>query len=95
MNESELVNIIKTSLRISSSALDAEILRHIQACTAELQRVGIIADESNPLIISAVELYCKWQYDYLGQAERFCAAFSSLRDALSLTVSFTKEAEDE
>ena len=60
---------------------------------SELERVGIVinADSySEPLIISAAELYCKWQYDYLGQGERFEKAFSDLRNALSLTSAYTE-----
>lgn len=90
----ELLNIIKTALKISGDSLDSEIARHIQACLKELERVGIFINAnsySEPLIISAAELYCKWQYDYLGQGERFAKAFADLRDALSLTCAYTEE----
>ena len=89
----ELLSIIKTALKISGTSLDVEITRHISAALKELERVGIVinADSySEPLIISAAELYCKWQYDYLGQADRFAKAFSDLRNALSLTSAYTE-----
>ncbi len=89
----ELLAVIKTALKISGTALDTEILRHISAALKELERVGIIinADSySEPLIISAAELYCKWQYDYLGQGEGFAKAFSDLRNASSLTSAYTE-----
>ena len=89
----ELLAIIKTALKVSGTALDTEITRHISAALKELERVGIIinADSySEPLIISATELYCKWQYDYLGQGERFAKAFSDLRNAVRLTSAYTE-----
>lgn len=89
----ELLAVIKTALKISGTALDAEISRHISAALKELERVGIVIKDnssSEPLIISAVELYTKWQYDYLGQGERFEKAFSDLRNALSLTSAYTE-----
>lgn len=89
----ELLAVIKTALKISGTALDTEISRYISAALKELERVGIVinADSySEPLIVSAAELYCKWQYDYLGQGERFAKAFSDLRNALSLTSAYTE-----
>ena len=92
-----LLVVIKTALKISGNSLDTEVARHIQACLKELERVGIAIDSnsySEPLIISAVELYAKWQYDYLGQGERFAKAFSNLRDALSLTSAYTEVSDN-
>ncbi len=89
----ELLAVIKTALKISDTSLDTEISRHISAALKELERVGIVIKDnsySEPLIISAVELYTKWQYDYLGQSERFAKAFADLRNALSLTSAYTE-----
>ncbi len=88
-----LLAVIKTALKISGNSLDTEITRYIQACLKELERVGIVINAgsySEPLIVSAAELYCKWQYDYLGQGDRFAKAFSDLRNALSLTSAYTE-----
>ena len=71
----ELLAVIKTALKISDTSLDTEISRHISAALKELERVGIVIKDnsySEPLIISAVELYTKWQYDYLGQGKGIC-----------------------
>ena len=38
----ELLAIIKTALKVSGTALDTEITRHISAALKELERVGII-----------------------------------------------------
>lgn len=49
----------------------------------------VIVDDANvlkedELITKACELYCKWQYDYMGKGERFEKNYSCLRDAMSM-----------
>ena len=59
----ELLEKVKTALRIKHSALDDDILDTIQSCLLDLRMHGIVhADETDPLIQNAVKLYCKTQY---------------------------------
>ena len=57
---------IKQALRISGDSLDDDLLANIAAAVADLLRRGVdaSADSSDTLVIKAVELYCKWMYDY-------------------------------
>lgn len=76
---------IKLSLRISHTLLDDDIERNINACLLDLKRVGINnTDLTNPLIFKAVELYCKWNYDFCNKGERYEKAYMNLINSLSL-----------
>ena len=88
-----LLDNMKDKLRLSGNDLDDDITANINACEAELQRVGIVCDETSALIVKAIELYIKWQWDYLGKGEKFEKNFCDLRDALSLCAAYTTAAE--
>lgn len=76
---------VKKDLRWSHSKLDEDIQDNIDACKLDLKRVGILKlDESDALISKAIKLYCRWQYNFENQADRYKNAYESLRDALSL-----------
>lgn len=77
---------IKESLRIKHSALDGDISDQMQACMGDLKRVGISkVSEGDFLVIQAVKLYIKWQFNFEGEADRYRRAYESMRDALSLS----------
>lgn len=75
----------KTALRISHNKLDENIKLDIEACKRDMERVGITyLDESDPIIHKVIELYLKWQYDFLAEGERYEKAYKEMRDGLSL-----------
>lgn len=88
----ELLGKIKDSMRIKHTALDTDIKDDIEAAIADMIRVGIQPysklkkKELKPdkLIRKAIELYCKWQADFLGKGTQFEASYEKLRDAMSL-----------
>jgi len=83
---------VKENLRITTTSLDADLQDDIDAALMDLQRVGIdISDQSQPLIIKAVKLYCRWQQDYMGKGEQYCKAYNSLMQALSLAGDYIAE----
>ncbi|MBR3762192.1 MAG: hypothetical protein IKK59_05560 [Lachnospiraceae bacterium] len=89
-----MVEKIRLALRISTDALNTEIEDTIDACYKDMQRVGInIYDDdgkpkqdaiSQPLIISCVKLYARWQFNFENAAERYEKAYNSCRDGISL-----------
>lgn len=81
---------IKTALRISHDELDGDLQNNIDACLLDLERVGIEKDFKTSLLLSAVELYCKWIYDYQGKGELFLKHYEKLRNALSLSEEYRK-----
>ena len=90
-----LLDDVKANLRISGNALDVDIQGDIDAALMDLQRVGIdISDQSQPLIVKAVKLYCRWQQDYMGKGEQYCNAYTGLMQALSLAGDYIAEPEN-
>ena len=83
---------VKENLRISGTALDTDLQDDIDAALMDLHRVGIdVTDQSQPLIIKAVKLYCRWQQDYMGKGEQYCKAYTGLMQALSLAGDYIAE----
>lgn len=76
---------VKLDLRISHSKLNADIQDNIDACLKDLDRVGIADNDTDPLVIKAVKLYCRWHYNFENQADRYMKAYKMLRNAISLS----------
>lgn len=93
-----MLDKIKLSMRIFHNALDSDIKSNIGACMLDLRRVGVhetvaIDSSEDALINKAAELYCKWQYDYNGNGDKYEKAYNNLRDAISLCDTYTAESE--
>lgn len=81
-----LCDEMRARLRIKSQAFDvAEIQPLIDACKADLARVGITAGESEPLVKQAVAFYCKANFGFSEDSERYQRAYESLRDCMALS----------
>lgn len=84
---------IKLALRIRNNAADDDIQENIDAALFDLRIAGVLClDESDPLIIQAVKLYCKANYglenkDY----EKYQKAYCNLRDSLALCGDYNVE----
>ncbi|MEB3428868.1 head-tail connector protein [Citroniella saccharovorans] len=80
-----MLDKIKLDLRISHDLIDEDIEDNIEACKLDLKRVGIVKiDDEDPLIIKAIKLWCRYQYNFENEGDRYNKAYSMLRDALSL-----------
>lgn len=76
---------IKLDLRITHNKMDSDIQDNIEACKLDLKRVGVKdIDETDQLIIKAVKLYCRYQYNFENEGDRYNKAYAALRDAISL-----------
>lgn len=80
---------IKKALRISSNTLDAEITGYMKACLADLRQYGVDPslvnqNTTDELIISAVIHYCRWQFNFEGNAERYEKMYKDMYQVLSL-----------
>lgn len=75
---------VKRDLRISHSKLDEDISDNIESCKLDMKRVGIDPLKSDLLMEKAIKLYCRWQYNFENQADRYMNAYKQLRNSLSL-----------
>lgn len=90
---------IRLALRFKTNAFDGEIEDNISAALHDLSRVGVDAEDKNLqsadiLIYKACELYCKWQFDFLGKGEQFKQSYDNLRDAMSLCSTYRSDRDE-
>ena len=89
----DLREMVKVRIRVMTAAFDeAEIQPLIETCKADLDRVGVTPEETNPLVQQAVVLYCKANFGYAEdpkEAERFQRAYEGLRDSMALSGDFS------
>ncbi len=77
---------IKKSLRITNSAFDDEIQDLIDSAMADLFISGIINYTDNDiLILRAVTIYCKANFGYNENSERFQNSYDLLKTHLALS----------
>ena len=75
---------VKADLRITHTALDANIQRTMDACMLDLETAGVDTSRQDALVDRAVCLYCRWQYDFASKGEQYRAAYTALKQALPL-----------
>lgn len=81
-----LVEEVKLRLRVKSTSFDGgEIQPLIDACKQDLKRVGINVDDTDPLVKQAIVFYCKANFGFSEDSERYRAAYNSLRDSMALS----------
>ena len=91
--EQELLNKVKTSLRISHSLLDDDLTDTIEACLQDLKVCGVQApDTADALILNAVKLFCKAAYtDDTVKAAAYQARYDSLKSCLMMAEGYGAE----
>ena len=57
-----MFTLVKLALRVVTDAFDTEIQLYINDCISEMTALGVIVDETDPQIQSAVIAYCKWKF---------------------------------
>ena len=87
----ELLARIRKRVRVMSNSSDEEINDLVRACIVELEMSGVYGNELDPTYYQAVVLYCKANYGYDEDTERFRMAFAALRDAMSLSGDYDKK----
>ena len=82
----DLCEMVKTRIRVKTSVFDdTEVRPLIDTCLKDLARVGIAADESDPLVMQAVVFYCKANFGFSDDQERYQKAYEALRDSMALS----------
>lgn len=83
-----LTEKMRAALRISSTSakITEEIKDCIGACKADLRNDGVKAiDETDKLIIRAITLYCKAEFGYNNNAEKFRKSYDTLKMRLAMS----------
>jgi len=86
----EILNKVKTALRIVTDDFDDEILDLIQAALLDLGIAGVTNDDTtNALIIRAVTTYCKAHFGEADQYDRLKASYDEQKAQLSMATGYT------
>lgn len=88
------VEQMRMKMRISHSRLDQDIGSNIESARLDMGRVGVSPEKDDALTDKAVELYCKAQFDYLGKGEQFRENYERLRDAMSMSGEYRRDADE-
>ena len=79
---------MRAALRISSTSakITEEIEDCIGACKADLRNDGVkVINETDKLIVRAITLYCKAEFDFNNNAEKFRQSYDTLKMRLALS----------
>ena len=92
-----LIKLIRNALRISNAgeAITAEITNSITACLLDLKAQGVVKlDQTDGLIIRAVTLFCRSEFNFNGKAEQYRQSYDLQKMSLALDVDYnTTESE--
>lgn len=74
-----MLNAVKLAMRpaIKTNAYDSELLDLIAAAKADLKRLGIQGDDSDPLIRQAIKTYCRLHFGSPPDAEKLERAYAT------------------
>ena len=84
----QLLQDLKRAVKTKAQSSEGEITDLAEACRMDLQiRGGVYVSEdfSDPLEKQALKLYCKANYGYDADSEKFRAAYEALRDSMALS----------
>ena len=87
-----LLDTVKTALRIKNNGFDSEINNLIEACKIDLSRAGVTAkDYTDPFIVRAIILYAKANFGYDNpDSDKFQKSYDHLLCSMALAGDYTK-----
>lgn len=87
MTSGELFDLCKSSLRVVDNAFDSEILSIIDACFQDLSVSGVNPDRESveSLVANAVVFYCKANFGFREDSEKYKKRYDDLKISLSLS----------
>ena len=88
--DSMLIERIKQRIRAMADVSNDEVEDLILTCRKELEMKGIYGDESDHTYYQAVVLYCKANYGYDENTDRFETAYQALCNAMALSGDYKK-----
>lgn len=86
---------IKKALRLTGTALDGSLLQNIESCLDDLRDQDIDTDKIDVKVEKAVELYCKWQFNFNGEADRYERNYRAMLDQMSMQKRHRRQQKNE
>lgn len=86
---------LRDMIRISSDALDDELIDLKNAFLLDLSRVGVeVIPTDTALVLACLRLYLRWQENYNGEAERYRDSYRNLRNGLAQAGEYERKESD-
>lgn len=94
--DEELIRQLMRAVRVKTDSAGDEITDLVDACKKDLEIAGVyVVDEKDPLCKQAIKLYCKANYGYDKDSEKFGAAYAALKDSMSLSGDYVKAGDSD
>lgn len=92
-----MVEAVKLALRpaIKTNAYDSEIRDLIEAAKADLRQVGIVGDETDPLIRQAIKTYCRLHFGSPPDAAQLQLAYHTQKGNLMGATGYSAREEED
>ena len=85
-----LLQKVKLTLRITTSAFDDEIIDLIEACLLDLGIAGVLNEDAmNPLLIRAINTYCKAHFGEADEYDRLKSSYDEQKAQLQMSTGYT------
>lgn len=85
-----MIEKVKRTLRLTTNVFDADIQDLIDAALGDLGIAGVdYLDESDPMIIRAVETYCKLYFGEPEEADRLKRSYDEQKAQLATHTGYT------
>lgn len=86
-----MVQKLKNTVRVKSDIASEEIEDLAEACVRDMEIAGVYCEnDDDTLYMQALKLYCKANYGYDKDSEKFRAAYAALKDSMALSGDYQK-----
>jgi len=81
-----LTDSVKRDLHIRSDEKNADIAGAILTAETRMKQIGVnVIDEADPATAQCIKLYCRFFFNFQGEAERYFSAFEYMANAMALS----------
>ena len=90
-----LLNTVKADLHIGSNSKNEQISEAIETAEMRMRMMGVgVINENDPTTVRCVKLYCRFDFNFQGEAERYFSAFEYMANAMALSGDYRDPGED-
>jgi len=90
MDETTILEKVKTCLRITTDDFDDEVSDLIEACKQDLATAGVVVpNENDILILQAIKTYCRAHFGIPENYDKLKASYDEQKAQLSMRTGYT------
>ncbi len=78
--------LVRNDLHIRNDAKDAQITEAITTAKKRMSMMGVgVVSELDPTTLQCIKLYCRFYFNFQGEAQRYFEAFEYMANAMALS----------